>query len=39
MMCIGIGSPAVLTKAHLVVQGLYEMNLDKLRTIENVKQL
>ena len=39
MMCIGIGSPAVLTKAHLVVQGLYEMNLEKLRTIENVKQL
>ena len=39
MMCIGIGSPAVLTKAHLVVPGLYEMNLEKLRTIENVKKL
>jgi beta-phosphoglucomutase len=39
MMCIGIGSPEVLTKAHFVVPGLYEMNLEKLRTIENVKQL
>ena len=39
MMCIGIGSPEVLTKAHFVVPGLYEMNIEKLRTIENVKQL
>jgi beta-phosphoglucomutase len=34
MMCIGIGSPDILTKAHFVVSGLYEMNLDKLRTLE-----
>ena len=39
MMCIGIGSPEVLTKAHFVVPGLYEMNMEKLRKIENVKQL
>jgi len=39
MMCIGIGSPEVLTKAHFVVPGLYEMNVGKLRKIENVKQL
>lgn len=39
MMCIGIGSPKVLTKAHFVVPGLYEMNMEKLRKIENVKQL
>ena len=39
MMCIGIGSPEVLTKAHFVVPGLYVMNMEKLRTIENVKQL
>ena len=39
MMCIGIGSPEVLTKAHFVVPGLYEMNVGKLREIENVKQL
>jgi len=39
MMCIGIGSPKVLTKAHFVVPGLYEMNVGKLREIENVKQL
>jgi beta-phosphoglucomutase len=39
MMCIGIGSPEVLTKAHFVVPGLHEMNIEKLRTIENEKQL
>jgi beta-phosphoglucomutase len=39
MMCIGIGSPEVLTKAHFVVPGMYEMNLEKLRKIENAKQL
>jgi len=39
MKCIGIGSPEVLTKAHFVVPGLYVMNMEKLRTIENVKQL
>jgi beta-phosphoglucomutase len=39
MRCIGIGSPEVLTKAHFVVPGLYAMNMEKLRTLENVKQL
>jgi beta-phosphoglucomutase len=33
MMCIGIGSPEILTKAHFVVPGIYEMNLEKLRTL------
>jgi beta-phosphoglucomutase len=33
MMCIGVGSPAVLTKAHFVISGLSEMNLEKLNTI------
>jgi beta-phosphoglucomutase len=37
MRCVGVGSPEVLTKAHLVVSGLYEMNLEKLRILENVK--
>jgi beta-phosphoglucomutase len=35
MRCIGIGSPKVLTKAQYVVPGLSDMNLEKLRTIEN----
>jgi beta-phosphoglucomutase len=35
MYCIGIGSPVILEKAHFVVPGLKEMNLIKLRTIEN----
>lgn len=39
MKCIGIGSPEVLTKAHFVVPGLYEMSIEKLRTIENINQL
>jgi beta-phosphoglucomutase len=39
MICVGIGSPEVLTKAHFVVPGLYEMNMEKLRKIENAKQL
>jgi beta-phosphoglucomutase len=34
MMCIGVGSPGILTQAHFVVPGLYEMTLAKLRTIE-----
>lgn len=34
MMCIGVGSAKVLTKAHFVVSGLKEMNLAKLQTIE-----
>jgi len=35
MKCVGIGSPDILTKAHYVVRGLYEMNLAKLKTLEN----
>jgi beta-phosphoglucomutase len=34
MMCIGVGSPTILTKAHYVVSGLKEMNIEKLITIE-----
>jgi beta-phosphoglucomutase len=34
MMSIGIGSPEILKNAHLVVKGLSEMSLDKLRSIE-----
>ena len=36
MMCIGIGSPKILTEAHFVVSGLYEMNLAKLRNLEKL---
>jgi beta-phosphoglucomutase len=36
MKCVGIGSPAILTKAHFVVSGLFEMNLAKLKTLENL---
>jgi hypothetical protein len=35
-MCIGVGSPKVLTKAHFVVPGLNEMNLTKLLTLEKI---
>jgi beta-phosphoglucomutase len=34
MICIGVGSPKILTKAHYVVSGLKEMNIEKLITIE-----
>jgi beta-phosphoglucomutase len=34
MMCIGVGSPKILTKAHYVVSGLKEMNIERLITIE-----
>ena len=34
MMCIGVGSPEILRKAHFVVPGLNEMNLAKLISIE-----
>lgn len=34
MICIGIGSPEILTKAHYVVQGLDEMNLEKLKVFD-----
>jgi len=34
MMCIGVGSANILTKAHFVISGLNEMNIEKLSTIE-----
>jgi beta-phosphoglucomutase len=34
MMCIGIGSPWILTRANFVVPGLNEMDLNKLKEIE-----
>jgi beta-phosphoglucomutase len=34
MMCIGVGSAKVLKKAHYVVSGLDEMNLEKLKIVE-----
>ena len=34
MVCIGIGSPEILNKAHFVISGLNEMNLIKLRILE-----
>jgi beta-phosphoglucomutase len=34
MICIGIGSPQVLTEAHYVVSGLSEINLAKLISLE-----
>lgn len=33
MLCVGIGSPSNLGKAHLVVGGLNEMSLDKLEQL------
>lgn len=39
MLCIGIGSPKILTEAHFVVTGLSEMSLAKLSTIENDSRL
>jgi beta-phosphoglucomutase len=34
MICIGVGSPKVLTEAHFVISGLKEMSLGILQTIE-----
>jgi beta-phosphoglucomutase len=34
MTCVGIGSPSVLKRAHLVVTGLSEMSLQKLKEIK-----
>jgi beta-phosphoglucomutase len=35
MICVGIGSSKILKEAHLVIKGLDEMNILKLRSIEN----
>jgi beta-phosphoglucomutase len=37
MTCVGIGSMDILGSAHMIVKGLYEMDLEKLITLE--KQL
>jgi beta-phosphoglucomutase len=34
MKCIGVGAPEVLGKAHFVIPGLREMNLEKLKKLE-----
>lgn len=39
MMCVGIGSDKILTKAHYVVPGLNKMNLKLLQEIENTLQV
>lgn len=36
MKCIGIGSASVLTEADMIVSGLDEMSLEKLKLIENI---
>ncbi len=33
MHCVGIGSAAVLNKAHLIIGGLHQMTLDKLKNL------
>jgi beta-phosphoglucomutase len=33
MLCIGIGSPDILTKANFVVPGLYEMTLERFKNL------
>jgi beta-phosphoglucomutase len=38
MICVGIGSPEILFKAHYVVPGLDKMNLKILETIEKSKR-
>jgi beta-phosphoglucomutase len=30
MKCVGIGSPEILSEAHMIVKGLHEMNAGKL---------
>jgi beta-phosphoglucomutase len=37
MLCIGIGSPDILGSAHLVVSGLHEMTLDKVKALSHSK--
>ena len=34
MICIGIGEKNVLKDAHMVIKGLYEMDLNKLIVLE-----
>ena len=34
MICIGIGDKSILKDAHMVVRGLYEMDLNKLIVLE-----
>jgi beta-phosphoglucomutase len=37
MKCVGVGSSKVLTEANFIVSGLNEMNLEKLKLIENLE--
>jgi beta-phosphoglucomutase len=37
MLAIGIGNPAILTKADFVVPGLFALTIDQLRTVANKK--
>jgi beta-phosphoglucomutase len=39
MKCVGVGSEKILTEAHFIVSGLIEMNLEKLKLIENKVRL
>ncbi len=34
MRCVGIGSAGVLNKAHLIIDGLHQMTLDKLKNLQ-----
>lgn len=34
MHCVGIGSAVVLKKAHLIIDGLHQMTLDKLKNLQ-----
>jgi beta-phosphoglucomutase len=34
MICVGVGSPEILTQAHFVIPGLKEMTLEKLENYE-----
>lgn len=36
MLCVGIGSKEVLSGAHMVAKGLFEMRLDKLHVLEKL---
>jgi beta-phosphoglucomutase len=35
MICIGVGSPKILTKAHFFISGLNEMSIRRINIIEN----
>lgn len=39
MKCVGIGQPEVLSQAHLTVNGLHEMNMQKLALLNDLNKL